>query len=320
MNTSNSAAVPLDETPLNRVAPSRLAGKLLGVFLLLCTIWGSTWLFIKIGLRDLPPLSFAGVRFIIAAAALLAVNAMRQSPLAPRTCADWQLVALTGFLTFTVNYGLLFWGEQYITSGLAALLQATIPAFGLVIAHYMLPSERLTWPKVLGVTLGLIGVGVIFSDQFSSTGTHALWGSAALVLGSLSVAFSNVLIKSRLGHLDSGAMAAWQMIFGLLPLMLLGWLTEGNPFRLDWTMKAIFCLLYLALVGTSLSFFMVYWLIRRMDVTKTMLISLITPVTALIIGHLVLGETLSVRAALGGACVLGGVAMVIVRRSKPHFV
>ncbi len=96
----------------------------------LCLIWGSTWLAIKIGLRDLPPIAFAGIRFVIAAALLLALMAVRRLPL-PATAGDWRLVLWTGFLTITVNYALVFWGEQYLASGLAALLNATIPLFGL---------------------------------------------------------------------------------------------------------------------------------------------------------------------------------------------
>ena len=92
------------------------------VWLLLCCIWGSTWLFIKLGLADLPPLTFAGIRFLIASAILLGIVAVRRVPL-PRTRADWLLLAITGILAFSLNYGLLFWGEQYISSGLAALLQ-----------------------------------------------------------------------------------------------------------------------------------------------------------------------------------------------------
>jgi drug/metabolite transporter (DMT)-like permease len=312
---SPAAAEPVTPSTPPRAVGGGMTGKPLAVFVLLCLIWGSTWLFIKVGLNDLPPFNFAGVRFVIAAAALLVVNAVRRVPLTPRTGGEWSLVALTGVLTFTINYGLLFWGEQHISSGLAALLQATIPAFGLVIAHYWLPGERLTWPKVIGVALGLTGVGVIFSDQLAF-GPSALWGSAALVLGSLSVAFANVLIKARLGRLDPAMMASWQMIFGLLPLLLLGWLTEGSPLHLRWTPKALFCMLYLALVGSSLAFFLVYWLVRRMDVTKTLLISLVTPVVAVTIDNLALGETLSWRTAIGGACVLSGVAMVVIRRAK----
>src|SRR6185503_17498066 len=103
------------------------------VWLVLCAIWGSTWLFIKVGLEDLPPLSFAGIRFVVAVALLAGVVFARRIPL-PRTRADWGLIALVGILSFTINYGFLFWGEQYISSGLAAVLQATIPAFGLLIA------------------------------------------------------------------------------------------------------------------------------------------------------------------------------------------
>src|SRR5215213_1575847 len=136
------------------------------VFLILSAIWGSTWLFIKLGLEDLPPLTFAGVRFVIAAAVLYAFLLSRRVPL-PRARRDWGLMAVTGLLAFTLNYGLLFWGEQYVSSGLAAVLQATIPAFGLVIAHRYLPGERITPVKVVGVLLGITGVGIIFSNQMS---------------------------------------------------------------------------------------------------------------------------------------------------------
>ena len=112
------------------------------VWLLLCLIWGSTWLFIKLGLDDLPPFTFAGIRFVIASAILFAIIKARRLTL-PRTRADWILLAVTGVLSFSLNYGLLFWGEQYISSGLAALLQATIPAFGFVFAHVYLPGERM---------------------------------------------------------------------------------------------------------------------------------------------------------------------------------
>ena len=129
------------------------------VWLLLCLIWGSTWLFIKLGLNDLPPITFASIRFVIASAILFTIIKARGLSL-PRTRADWTLLAVTGVLSFSLNYGLVFWGEQYISSGLAALLQATIPAFGLVIAHFYLPDEQMTPVKILGVLMGVAGVGV----------------------------------------------------------------------------------------------------------------------------------------------------------------
>src|SRR5256885_12089961 len=145
------------------------------VWLLLCLIWGSTWLFIKLGLANLPPFTFAGIRFVIAFTILFAIIKARRLSL-PRTNADWILLAVTGILSFSLNYGLLFWGEQYISSGLAALLQATIPAFGLVLAHFYLPGEQMTPVKILGVVIGVAGVGVVFSNQLSVAGPRALAG------------------------------------------------------------------------------------------------------------------------------------------------
>lgn len=285
------------------------------VWLLLCVIWGSTWLFIKIGLNDLPPVSFAGIRFVIASLILLSIVFMRGRPL-PRAPRDWALMAATGVLAFGVNYGLLFWGEQYISSGLAALLQTTIPAFGLLIAHIHLPAERLTLAKVLGVALGVFGVGVIFSNQLSVEGPRALWGSAAIVVGAFGAAYSNVLIKARGGHIDPAMLASGQMSFGLVPLLVIGILAEGNPLNFRWTPMALVSLFYLVLVGSVVAFLLYYWLVRNMDVTKTMMISLVTPLIAVVLGMLVLDEKLSWRTVLGGACIMSGIGLIVLRRIR----
>src|SRR5215831_4462279 len=166
------------------------------VWLVLCCIWGSTWLFIKLGLADLPPLTFAGIRFLLAAIVLLTIIRLRGLSL-PREREDWILLAVTGVLSFGLNYGLIFWAEQHISSGLAALLQATTPAFGLLIAHLYLPGERITAEKIVGVMLGIVGVAVIFSNQLTVAGNKALAGSAAVVFSSVCVAYSNVLVKAK---------------------------------------------------------------------------------------------------------------------------
>ena len=285
------------------------------VWIVLACIWGSTWLFIKLGLEDLPPVSFAGIRFVIAFLVLAGIVAVRRSPI-PRSGRDWGLIALTGFLAFTVNYGLLFWGEQHISSGLAALLQATIPLFGLGVAHYFLPSERMTVAKVAGVLLGLVGVGVIFSNQLSAGGSLALWGSAAIVLGALAVAFANVLIKARGVHFDPAVLAAGQMIFGLVPLVAIGLIKEGNPLNFRWTPLAVVSLFYLALVGSSLAFMLYYWLVRNMAVTNTMLIALVTPVIAVLLGMVTIGEQINWRIIAGGAGILTGIAIILLRKKR----
>src|SRR6185436_18893907 len=220
------------------------------VWLILCGIWGSTWLFIKLGLADLPPLAFAGIRFLLAGLILTAIVLARRVRW-PRAGRDWMLIAIVGFLQFTLNYGLVFWGEQHIPSGLAAVLQSTFPAFGLVIAHLYLPHERITLLKVMGVLIGIVGIAIIFSDQLSVAGHMALLGSIALVLSAFFGAYGNVLVKAYSQKID--------------PLV----------------------------VGSVIAFALYSWLVRNMEVTKPMLIALVTPVVAVVLGLLVLHENLN---------------------------
>jgi drug/metabolite transporter (DMT)-like permease len=164
--------------------------------------------------------------------------------------------------------------------------------------------------------MGITGVAVIFSNQLSVAGPRALAGSAALVLGSASAAYSNVLVKSRGKNLDPAILAAGQMLFGLIPLLLLGIPLEGNPFRFHWTRMAVAALFYLAIVGSVIAFLLYYWLIQNMDVTNTMLIALVTPVVAVTLGVLVLNEELNWRTLVGGAMIMLGISLVVLRRKK----
>jgi drug/metabolite transporter (DMT)-like permease len=285
------------------------------VWLILCGIWGSTWLFIKLGLADLPPLTFAGIRFVIAAAILFCLIRIRGIAL-PRARADWILLAVSGILSFGLNYGLVFWGEQYISSGLAALLQAMLPAFGLVFAHFHLPGERLTWTRIGGVVLGVCGVAVVFSNQLTISGRQAFAGCVALILSAMFAAYSNVLVKAYGKHLNPAVLAAGQMFFGLLLLLLVGIPLEGNPLRFHWTPMALIALLYLAVVGSVIAFLLYYWLVLNMNVTNSMLIALVTPVVAVLLGMIVLDEEFGWRTLAGGAMIILGIGFIVIRKAK----
>jgi drug/metabolite transporter (DMT)-like permease len=294
--------------------PARNKIAIVAAFLTLCVVWSSTWLVIKIGLRDLPPVSYAAIRFVIAIIVLLAVSIGR-TRLLPRSRLEVAILALTGVLMFSINYGLLFWGELHVSSGLAAVLQATIPIFGMVFAHFMLPNEPIRWQRLTGAFLAVGGVALICARLLNFSGMLAFWGGLGIVIGAAGAAFSNVLIKRRPIQLSPGMLAAWQMIFGTVPLLLLGFALEGNPARFHWSAMSIVCLLYLAIIGSALTFLLLYWLLPQMSATNLQTVSLITPPGAVMLGWLLGGETFPLWSLLGAGFVLAGVWMIF-RKSE----
>ncbi len=287
----------------------RIGWKIPAAWLTLCVVWSSTWLAIKIGLRDLPPVSFAAIRFVIAAAVLVAVSIGRVR-LLPLRRSDYGLLAFTGILMFGVNYMSVFWGELHVSSGLAAVLHATIPIFGMIFAHWLLPDEPLKLQKVMGAVVALGGVMLICARLLSFHGLLSFWGGIGIALGGGAAAFSNVLMKKRAITLAPAMLAAWQMIFGFIPLLVLGYFVDGSPTQLHWTSTAIFCVVYLAIIGSSLTFLLLYWLLPRMTVTNLQTISLITPPGAVMLGWVWGGEKFPLWSLLGAALVLVGVWLI----------
>lgn len=282
------------------------------VWLILATIWGSTWLFIKVGLMDLPPVSFAALRFVLAPIPLLAWLVLRHRA-RHYSAADWRLMVTTGLLTFALNYTLVFWGESHISAGLAAILYSTFPILGMLMAHVMLPAEPITARKLGGTLVAIGGVAIIFYNQIYLRGAWAVAGSGALVVAAASSAYAGVLIKQRGTHIDPVVMATVQMLASVGPMLLLGMAVDGNPRAFGWTPRAVMALVYLALVGSSLTFVLLYWLMQRIPVTRVMLIPLFSTVIAVGLDAAVLGERLHWRALAGGAAILGGLMIAISR-------
>ena len=218
---------------------------------------------------------------------------------------------------FGLNYTLLFWAELHVSSGLAAVIQASIPIFGMIFAHWMLPDEPLRWQRLLGAVVAMLGVGLICARLLSFNGWLAFLGGVGIAVGAASAAFSNVLLKAKKIQLAPSMLAAWQMIFGTVPLLFLGLTIDGSPLRFHWTGRAILCLLYLAAIGSSFTFLLLYWLLPRMSVTRLQAISLITPPGAVALGWAFGGERLSVWSLLGAAFVLLGVWMIFRRINEP---
>jgi drug/metabolite transporter (DMT)-like permease len=282
-------------------------------------VWSSTWLVIKIGLRDLPPISFVGIRFVIAIVVLVLVSVGRVAFL-PKRASDYVVLAVTGVMMFALNYPLLFWGEKYVSSGLAAVVQASIPIFGMIFAHFLLPDEPMRWQRMLGAMIALGGVALICGRLFDQSGLMAFWGGLGIVFGAACAAFSNVVLKRRAIAIAPAMLAAWQMVFGVIPLLILGFIVDGNPLHFHWSASAWLCLFYLAIIGSALTFLLLYWLLPRMTVTNLQTISLITPPGAVAFGWLLGGETFTPSFLIGACFVLIGVWMIFRRleqRAKP---
>lgn len=281
-----------------------------------CLLWSSTFLFIRLGLRDIPPFTFAWTRLAIALA-ILAPLTIAQGSWRAFTRGDVVRVCATGVLLLGVNYGLVFWGAQFVPSGLVAILLSGTPVLALAFG-WMLGSERVDLRKILALAAGIAGVCIIFGAEARASGRSAVAGSVAVFGGSACVAFAYVWLKSHARRLPPIAVTALQSAAGLVPLACLGLALEGPPAAASWSPSAWGALVYLSVFASVLAFWLNYWLLARMDASAMLMMGIAEVPIAIALGVIVFGERLPPGTLAGGTCVLAGVTMGLYRpMSRP---
>jgi probable blue pigment (indigoidine) exporter len=273
-----------------------------------CLLWSAGWLFLKVGLRDLPPLTFAATRLALAFVVLATIVTMRDEWRTLRG-ASLPAIAGSGVLLLGVNYALTFWGAQYLPSAITSVLQATSPVFGFLIGT-AIGAERFSMARAAALPIGVGGVALISRGQVDAGNLSSL-GSAAVLGGAACAAIAYAIVKQRAVHLPPSVMVATQTLCALVPLSIAAWALEGSPLDARWSRSALFALLYLSIASSVVAFWLNYWLLKRVTATTVLAMGLVQPLIAAALGALILGERFGAAAAVGGVAVLVSAAIIL---------
>jgi len=289
------------------------------IFTMLSMVWGTTWLAIKISLEGLPPFLGATARFVVAIS-LLAIYALikRISLKIPRQ--DFGKIFLTSFLMYTFDYGLVYWGEQYLSAGVTAIFFATFPIFVGIFSNFVIRNEPFLMSKFLGIFLGFAGVLFIFYDQLIKThfDTMIIFATLAIILGAAGGALSTVLVKKYFLHYRAVPLTLHQMLWGILVLALIG-LLQGEARAIQPTPRVMVAVLYLGAVGSAFAFVGYYWLLQNISAITLSLIIYITPVIALVIDWVLYGDAINLRMVVGIIMIFLGIALSQLEEYRQFF-
>jgi drug/metabolite transporter (DMT)-like permease len=276
--------------------------RLMAVWWIACLLWSATFLFIRVGLAEMPPFTLAWIRLAIALAILAPIAVVRRDLRTLRS-TDVRRIATAGLLLLGVNYALLFWGAQFIPSGLVAILQSGTPLLALAIACFA-GQERVTARKILTLTLGVVGVALIFGSEALTSGQAAMIGAAAVFGASICVASAYVWMKSYGGRIPPLAMTTIQSGAAVVPLLCVAFLIEGTPAPARWSLAGWAAVTYLAVAASVIAFGLNYWLLARMNASAMLMMGVAEVPIAVLLGAAFLKERLPSGTFLGGTCVL----------------
>jgi drug/metabolite transporter (DMT)-like permease len=308
-------------------AAHRPTWKILLAFAIIYFVWGSTFLAIRVGVREVPPLLLAAIRFVIAGLVLFLWSLARgeRSP----TARQWRSISLLAVLIFGVDYGLLFWAEQRVPSGIAAVVMAIIPAFMTISEIVVLKTQKLTARLAAALTIGFAGVAVLMSRTIlvshslnlgrASTNTPIdTLGAIALIVASLSWSIGSALTRKlslpSSKVMSSGAQMLTGGIFLAIAAAALGEFPKFHPANVS--REAWFALAYLIVAGSIIAFTAYVWLIHHESPTKVGTYAYVNPIVAVILGYFLGGESLGLRTILGALLILVSV-IVITTTPKP---
>lgn len=292
-----------------------MRARLVLVYAGVAVLWGSTWLVVKIGLQDLPPLHFAGVRMLLAGV-LLAPIALRGGHWRELAGPTLWRVLQVGLFQIALPYGLLFASQQWVPSGVSAVLFATFPIWIALLARWLLPGETLGPARIASALLGIAGVAVLQAPHLAELERSPLLalGGGLIVLASIVIALANVLVRRHLLAVSPLAMTTGQALAGGALLLAAALVLEPGRVA-SWTPRAVAALLYLSVFGTAVTYLGLYWLVPRVPLAAIGALPLLDTTVAVGLGAAVGGEPLAWNMALGGALVL--VAAWLASRDAP---
>lgn len=294
----------------------RPAWKTLLAFSIIYFAWGSTFLAIRVGVQEVPPLLFAALRFLSAGIALYGWTVIRGEQL-PKG-REWVSVTLLAFLIFVVDYGLLFWAEQRVPSGLAAVMLATIPAFTALAEIAVLRTQRITVRLASALLIGIAGVAILTSHTLNLGGVPIYRpGAIGLLVASFSWSVASVLNRKLPLPASKTVSSGAQMLVGGVMLAAFSAVAGELPkfHATAISRSAWLALLYLVIVGSIVGFTAYLWLIHHESPTKVGTYAYVNPVVAVILGYLIAGEELGARTLLGTFFVLVSVVVITTSRT-----
>ena len=275
---------------------------------ILGSIWGTSFLFIKVVVSEIGPFTLVAGRLGLAALSMALLLRARRIPF-PRERRVWGNFAVVGLLNGALPFTLISWGEQYIPSGWAALLQATTPIFTILFAHVLTRDDHIDLRKALGVVVGFAGVGLLMWPELRVGLNASVWGMLAIVGSSASYALASIFARSRLQGQPPMASAAGQFTMGFLYILPLAFILE-RPFAIAPSGQALASWVTLSLMGTVVAYVIYFALLARTSATFTTMVTYIVPINGLVLGALVLNEHLSPMLLVSLVLVFAGVLLV----------
>jgi drug/metabolite transporter (DMT)-like permease len=286
-----------------------LRGRALVAYLLVCTVWGSTYLAIRVGVMHLPPMLFAGIRFVIAGL-LLAGIVLATGDRLPRTLRDWKVLAVTGLFLLLGGNAVVVWAEQHVESGAASVFVAAVPLWAAFFdALWPGGTTVFTWRVGVGLALGFLGSALLAGVTPGELLNADLAGPGALTLASASWALGTVYSKRNPTDTSPYAASAVQMLAGGVVITLLG-IILGEAGQWRWSSAGIGALAYLIVFGSIVGFTAYAYALRHASATIVGTYAYVNPVVAVLLGWLILNEAITTRTIAAMALILGAVLMI----------
>ncbi|MCL5802144.1 MAG: EamA family transporter [Gammaproteobacteria bacterium] len=299
--------------PLSSVAPVNLRFKIVMAFVTLYLVWGSTYLAIRVGVHDLPPALFAGVRFVISGLALGLYAHLRGEAL-PRSLAAWKVTVIMGIFLLTGGNGLVVWGEQWVPSNQAALIVATTALWLAGLGTLGSQGQSLTRVTLLGLVGGFAGVALLMFPNSEKFSFDHLGGQIGILLAAFLWSSGSIYGKRHPSGTPPMMSAALQMLTGGVVLVAIG-VTTGEVTHWQWSLEGVGALSYLIVFGT-LGFVAFTWLLHTVTPSQLGTYAYVNPAVAVVLGWWLLGETLTSTQILGMTIILVGVILVTASSSR----